>query len=83
MKTKFKLSVILPLLLLVYLLLMAYLGRQRFCNGHYLYYFGIIGIGLVIIIALYFVLKKKEQLRRQREDAEYGSYADEDESRKK
>lgn len=83
MKNKLKLSVILPLLLCVYLFFMAYVGRRRFYDGEYLYYFGIIGIGLAIIVALHFVLKKKEELRRRREDSDYGPYPESDVKDKK
>lgn len=73
-------SQVLPLLLLVYLAFMAYVGRQRFYNGEHFTYFGIIGIGLAIIVALYFVLKKKEQLKKRNQETNYGTYANEQDS---
>ncbi len=79
MRNKFKMSVVIPVLLFLYLCLMAWLGRERLADGDYLYYFGVIGVGLVIIVALHFVLKKKEYYRQKRRDeAIYGTYADED-----
>lgn len=63
-----KKSTYIPLLLLVYLGVMSYLGRQEFFDGHYLYYFGIIGTTLLCIILLHFFMKKRDRLRRQRED---------------
>lgn len=79
MKNKFKMSVVIPVLLFLYLCLMAWLGRERLADGDYLHYFGVIGVGLVIIVALHFVLKKKEYYRQKRRDeAVYGTYADED-----
>ena len=48
--------------------------------GEYLFYFGIIGISLVIIIALHFVLKKKEQLRQKAAEETYTTYAAEQQS---
>ncbi|TFU93717.1 hypothetical protein E4T81_07090 [Barnesiella sp. WM24] len=63
-----KKSTYIPLLLLVYLGVMSYIGRQEFFDGHYLYYFGIIGTTLLCIILLHFFMKKRDRLRRQRED---------------
>lgn len=72
-------SVTIPVLLFLYLCLMAWLGRERLADGDYVHYFGVIGVGLVIIVALHFVLKKKEYYRQKRRDeAIYGTYADED-----
>lgn len=69
--------VIIPLLMLCYLAVMAYVARQRLADGEYLYYFGVIGISLLIIIALYFSLKKKEKYRQQHEESMYGQYGEE------
>ncbi|MDE6115025.1 MAG: hypothetical protein K2G49_08170 [Muribaculum sp.] len=63
-----KKSTYIPLLLLVYLGVMSYIGRQEFFDGHYLYYFGIIGTTLLCIILLHLFMKKRDRLRRQRED---------------
>jgi hypothetical protein len=79
-KSKIKRSVVFPLIMLAYLAAMAWIGRDRLERGEYLYYFGIIGVGLIIIVLLYFSLRKKEQLRQQREEEleqqQYGTYAD-------
>lgn len=61
-----KKSTYLPLLLVAYLGVMAYIGRKEFCDGNYLYYFGIIGITLVCIFLLRIFLKRKERYRRER-----------------
>lgn len=61
-----KKSTYIPLLLLVYLGVMSYIGRQEFFDGHYLYYFGIIGTTLLCIILLHLFMKKRDRLRRQR-----------------
>ena len=78
-KSKIKRSVVFPIILLAYLAAMAWVGRDRLERGEYLYYFGIIGIGLIIIVLLYFSLRKKEQLQQRREqeleDNQYGTYA--------
>ena len=63
--------------MLAYLAAMAWIGRDRLARGEYLYYFGIIGISLLIIVLLYFSLRKKEQLQRRREEEQYGTYDDE------
>ncbi len=65
---RFKKSTIIPLALLVYLAGMAYIGRSHFLAGDYLFYFGIIGATLAIVIILHFVLKKKEKLQQKREE---------------
>lgn len=65
---KLKRSTVIPVVLLVYLAVMSYIGRGEFYAGHYLYYFGIIGATLVVITLLHFFLKKREKLRRLREE---------------
>ncbi len=77
--SKIKRSVVFPLIMLAYLGVMAWVGRDRLVRGEYLYYFGIIGVGLVIILLLYLSLRKKEQLQQRREQEQYGTYADEEE----
>ncbi|MDE6458223.1 MAG: hypothetical protein K2L31_06455 [Muribaculum sp.] len=63
-----KKSTYIPLILLVYLGVMSYIGRGEFFAGNYLYYFGIIGITLLCIILLHFFMKKRDKLRREREE---------------
>ena len=75
-KSKIKRSVVFPLIMLAYLGVMAWIGRDRLEKGEYLYYFGIIGVSLLIIVLLYFSLRKKEQLRDRREQEQYGTYTD-------
>lgn len=80
-KSKIKKSVVFPLIMLVYLAVMAWIGRDRLDRGEYLYYFGIIGVGLVIILLLYLSLRKKEQLQQRREEEQeygYGTYEEEE-----
>lgn len=72
-----KRSTVIPVLMLVYLAVMAWIGRSRLQDGEYLYYFGVIGGSLVIIALLYWSLRRKEALRKRREDELYGTYADE------
>lgn len=54
-----KRSTFVPLLLLAYLAVMSYIGRGELKAGHYLYYFGIIGVTLVCIALLHIVLKRR------------------------
>lgn len=61
MKTKIKKSTYLPAILLVYLLCMAYIGKDILLKGDYPYYFSVFGLSLIIIILLHFSLKKKEK----------------------
>lgn len=70
---KLRRSTVIPILLLAYLAVMAYIGRGEFYAGNYLYYFGIIGLTVFVIVLLHFTLKKRERLRRERE-RDGGSY---------
>lgn len=66
---KFKQSTIVPLALAIYLIVMiAVFGMQHFYAGEYIFFFSIIGATSFIIIALHFLLKRKEKLRKERED---------------
>ncbi|MBO5457237.1 MAG: hypothetical protein J6A20_12100 [Muribaculaceae bacterium] len=62
---KLQSSTVIPLLLLVYLGVMSYIGYPEFQQGHYLYYFGVIGVTLLIIGILHIFLKKRERIREQ------------------
>lgn len=75
--SKIKRSVVFPIIMLAYLAAMAWVGRDRLERGEYLYYFGIISIGLIIIVLLYFSLRKKEQLQQRREQEQYTTYQQE------
>lgn len=63
---RFKKSTMIPLLLLIYLAVMAIVGLPYFNAGNYGYYFGVIGGTLVIIVCLHFLLKKREKLQNDR-----------------
>lgn len=76
MKNRFTRSIVIPFALLIYLAVLAWMARGRFYSGDYLYYFGVIGGSLLIIFLLFLVLRKREQLRREREESEYGTYED-------
>ncbi|MCM1355690.1 MAG: hypothetical protein NC212_04705 [Staphylococcus sp.] len=63
---KFRPSTFIPAILLLYLGVMSYIGFPEFQQGHYLYYFGVIGVTLVIIAVLHLFLKKRERAREQK-----------------
>lgn len=67
---KTKRSILLPVILTVYLAVMAYIGYPDYAAGRTsaLMYFGIIGITLVVIVLLHFNLKRRERYRRERLD---------------
>lgn len=58
-------SVYIPAILLIYLCVMAYIGRFELIAGHYIYYFGLISISLVCIAALHLFLKRRERNRKK------------------
>ena len=61
----------LPALLIVYIIVMAYIGRDTLTvQGDWLRYFGSIAIELAIIVALAVFLRKKQKLQDRRENRE-------------
>ncbi len=60
--------IIIPICLLIYLGIMAYIGKDELLepNGAF-YYYGKIALALLVIVMLYFVLKRKAKLRQERE----------------
>lgn len=70
---KLKRSTVIPAVLAAYLVVMACIGYPEYAAGRTsaLYYFGVIGITVIILILLHFNLKRRERLRRERmEDME-------------
>lgn len=67
---KIKRSTLVPSILAVYLAVMAWIGYPEYAAGHTstLYYFGIFGITIVILILLHFSIKRRERLRKERLD---------------
>ncbi|MBR5550513.1 MAG: hypothetical protein IKV83_01155 [Muribaculaceae bacterium] len=63
-------AVVIPLALLAYLGIMSCIGYDGYASGEFsaLYYFGVIAVSLLVIILLHFSLKRRERLRRERED---------------
>ncbi len=65
---KIQRSTLIPALLLVYLGVMSYIGYPEFEQGNYFYYFGVIGVTLLLIAVLHLFLKKRERIHRQRQE---------------
>ncbi len=63
---KIKKSIYIPAALMLYLIAMAYIGRDIFQRGEYAYYFSILGLSLVIIVLLHFSLRRKERKQEQK-----------------
>lgn len=60
--------ILIPLCLAVYLGIMAYIGRDAMnIEGEQTSYILKIAVGIIAIVLLYFVLRKRERLRRERE----------------
>lgn len=60
---KLRRSTVIPSILLIYLGVMSYIGYPEFQQGHYFYYFGVIGVTLLLIAILHIFMKKRERLR--------------------
>ena len=69
-------STIVPLALLAYLGVIAYMGREHFLNGDYLFYFGVIGVSLGIILLVYVILRKRDKVRREHDQQLSRTYSD-------
>lgn len=70
---KLKRSTVIPVVLAIYLAVMAYIGYPEYASGKMsaVYYFGVIAVTVVILVLLHFNLKRRERLRRERiEDIE-------------
>ncbi len=66
---KIKRSTLIPLVLAVYLMVMASIGWGDYTSGRTsaLYYFGVIAITVVILILLHFSLRRRERYREERQ----------------
>jgi len=66
MKSKIKRHILIPLLLLIYITVMAVMALPRYQeSGNWGEFSIIIGISLLIIILLYFVYKRKQNIREK------------------
>lgn len=63
-----KRSTLIPVILGIYLAVMAAIGWEDYAAGRTsaLFYFGVIAITLIVLVLLHFNLKRREQLRRER-----------------
>lgn len=66
---KIKRSTLIPLVLAVYLMVMASIVWGDYASGRTsaLYYFGVIAITVVILILLHFSLRRRERYREERQ----------------
>ena len=64
---KIKRSTLIPLVLAVYLMVMASIGWGASGRTSALYYFGVIAITVVILILLHFSLRRRERYREERQ----------------
>lgn len=67
---KIKRSTFLPSILLVYLGVMAFIGWPAYLSGatSALQYFGTVGETLVVIVLLFFSLRRRDRLRQEQID---------------
>lgn len=80
-RSNFTRTTLLPLALLVYLAVLAWMGRGRFHTSR-LEYLGIIAGSLLIIGVLWLVLRRRDRLRQQWDDEQqYGTYADDEDEK--
>ena len=63
-----KKSTFIPAMLLVYLIVMAFMGRDILKEGEVLEYFGIIVVSLLCIVGLYYTLRAQERARARRQE---------------
>lgn len=77
MNKRLRFSIILPVLLLAFLAVMAYVGLDLLRAGHSLRYYSNLAGGLALIALIYWRLRKKEMAARAKTDddeAQYGPY---------
>lgn len=55
--------------LFIYMAVMAYVNRETLTVHHlYLRYFGTLAAELAVLVILYFILRRREQLKRERQE---------------
>ncbi|MCM1451140.1 MAG: hypothetical protein NC102_02690 [Clostridium sp.] len=69
MKLPIKRHIFIPAILLIYLAVMSIMAYPDYRAGVHssLFYFGVIGVTLAVIILLFFFMRKRDQLRAERE----------------
>lgn len=64
MSRKIKKHVLFPAVLLLYIAIMAYIGYPRYSeSGNWSEYFAVIGISALLVVLLFFLLKRKQTIR--------------------
>lgn len=64
MSRKIKRHILFPMVLLAYFAIMAVMAYPRYkASGDWSEYFGIIGICLLMVILLFFILKRRQKIR--------------------
>ncbi len=67
--SRFKSYIVLPVVLLIYAVIMAYIGRANYYDPEYrTTYLLSIGIEVLILTGLFFFLRKRYKLRQRRKD---------------
>lgn len=66
---KLRRSILIPAALTIYLIVMASIGWKQYASGAMTatYYFGVLAASIAAIVLLYFSLRRRERLRRERE----------------
>lgn len=66
MSRKIKKHFLFPAVLLIYLAIMAYISYPRYKElGNWNEYFTVTGISVLLVVALFFLLKRKQQIRER------------------
>jgi len=64
MKRKIKKQFLFPAVLLIYMAIMAYIGYPRYKeSGNWSEYLTVTGISVLLVVLLFFILKRKQQIR--------------------
>lgn len=68
-KRRFKPYIVLPVVLLIYAVVMAYIGRENYFDPQQrTTYLVSIGVEVVILVGLFFFLRRRYELRQRRKD---------------
>ena len=75
MKSYFKRSILVPVLLLIYLIVMAVIGWPHYAStGRFLEFTAIIVATLVVIVVLFFLLRRRDRMRDRMKRQKVASY---------
>jgi LPXTG-motif cell wall-anchored protein len=66
MKRRNKKHILLPAVLLIYVAILAIITYPGYkASGNWSEYFSVIGISLLLVVLLFFILKRKQKIREQ------------------